>query len=129
MQENEKLLIETSQRAKSNQRRLDELERQVEEHHALGAPIKLNALAEKVGSLEKNVSEIHSLSRSVSKLADNMERMLEEQKKQREDIDALKNEPADRWSSMKRTAFTTIVSTISGGLAVGLVYLVSMFIK
>ena len=129
MQENEKLLIETSQRAKSNQRRLDELERQVEEHHALGTPIKLNALAEKVGSLEKNVSEIHSLSRSVSKLADNMERMLEEQKKQREDIDALKNEPADRWSSMKRTAFTTIVSTISGGLAVGLVYLVSMFIK
>ena len=129
MQENEKLLIETVSRSKSNQRRLDELERQVEEHHALGAPIKLNALAEKVGSLEKNVSEIHSLSRSVSKLADNMERMLEEQKKQREDIDALKNEPAERWSSMKRTAFTAIVSTVAGGLAVGLVYLVSMFIK
>ena len=129
MQENEKLLIEKVSRSKSNQRRLDELERQVEEHHALGAPIKLNALAEKVGSLEKNVSEIHSLSRSVSKLAHNMERMLEEQKKQREDIDALKNEPAERWSSMKRTAFTAIVSTVAGGLAVGLVYLVSMFIK
>ena len=129
MQENEKLLIETAQRSKSNQRRLDELERQVEEHHALGAPIKLNALAEKVGSLEKNVSEIHSLSRSVSKLADNMARMLEEQRKQREDIDALKNEPAERWSSMKRTAFTTIVSVIAGALAVGLVGIIANFMK
>ena len=129
MEENEKLLIETAQRAKSNQRRLDELERQVEEHHALGAPIKLNALAEKVDSLEKNVSEIHSLSRSVSKLADNMERMLEEQKKQREDIDALKNEPAERWGSMKRTAFTAIVSTVAGALAVGLVGIIANFIK
>ena len=61
MEENEKLLIETVQRAKSNQRRIDELEKRVDEHHALGAPIKLNALVERVDGLEKNVSEIHRL--------------------------------------------------------------------
>ncbi len=129
MEENEKLLIETVQRAKSNQRRLDELEKRVDEHHALGAPIKLNALEEKVEGLERNVSEIHRLSLSVSKLADNMERMLNEQQKQREDIDALKNEPAERWISMKRTALTAVVSTIAGGLAVGVISLLAIFMK
>lgn len=127
--EHERRITEIEARSKSNQRRIESLEKQVEEHHALGAPIKLEALTEKVGVLEKNISEIHTLSRSVSKLADNMERMLDEQQRQRKDIDILKNEPAERWSSMKRTAFTAIVSTIAGGLAVGLVYLVSMFIK
>lgn len=129
MDENEKLLIETTQRSKSNQRRIEELEKRVAEHHSLGAPIKLEALTEKVDVLEKNVSEIHTLSLSVSKLADNMERMLNEQQKQREDIDSLKNEPAERWTSMKRTAFTAIVSTVAGGLAVGLISFISMFIK
>lgn len=129
MEENEKLLIETVQRAKSNQRRLDELEKRVDEHHALGAPIKLNALVERVDGLEKNVSEIHRLSLSVSKLADNMERMLDEQQRQRKDIDALKNEPAERWNSVKRTALTAIVSTVSGGLAVGIITLLTLFIK
>ena len=127
--EHERRITEIEARSKSNQRRIESLEKQVEEHHALGAPIKLEALTEKVGVLEKNISEIHTLSRSVSKLADNMERMLEEQRKQREDIDALKNEPAERWSSMKRTAFTTIVSVIAGALAVGLVGIIANFMK
>lgn len=103
MEENEKLLIETVQRAKSNQRRIDDL--------------------------EKKVDTIQNLTLSVNKLAINMEQMLNEQKKQREDIDALKNEPADRWNSMKRTAFTTIVSAIAGALAVGLVGMIANFMK
>lgn len=103
MEENEKLLIETVQRSKSNSRRIDEL--------------------------EKKVDTIQNLTLSVNKLAINMEQMLNEQKKQREDIDALKNEPAERWSSMKRTAFTTIVSVIAGALAVGLVGMIANFIK
>lgn len=103
MEENEKLLIETVSRSKSNQHRLDDL--------------------------EKKVDTIQELTISVNKLAINMEQMLNEQKKQREDIDALKNEPADRWSSMKRTAFTTIVSVIAGALAVGLVGIIANFIK
>ncbi|MGI5896091.1 MAG: hypothetical protein ACOX6U_03945 [Oscillospiraceae bacterium] len=103
MEENEKLLIETVQRAKSNQRRIDEL--------------------------EKKVDTIQELTISVNKLAINMEQMLNEQKKQREDIDALKSEPGDRWNSMKRTAFTAVISTISGALAVGLVTLLANFVK
>ena len=103
MEENEKLLIETVQRSKSNSRRIDEL--------------------------EKKVDTIQNLTLSVNKLAINMEQMLNEQKKQREDIDALKSEPGDRWKSMKRTAFTTIVSVIAGALAVGLVGIIANFIK
>ena len=103
MEENEKLLIETISRSKSNQHRIDEL--------------------------EKKVDTIQSLTISVNKLAINMEQMLNEQRKQREDIDALKNEPAERWGSMKRTAFTTIVSVIAGALAVGLVGMIANYIK
>ncbi|MGI5896276.1 MAG: hypothetical protein ACOX6U_04890 [Oscillospiraceae bacterium] len=129
MEENEKLLIETVQRAKSNQRRIEELESRVEEHHALGVPVKLESVEEKVNRLERSVSEIHTLSLSVSKLANNMEQMLEEQREQRKDIDVLKNEPSERWNSMKRTAFTAVISTISGALAVGLVTLLANFVK
>ena len=103
MEENEKLLIETVSRSKSNQRRIDEI--------------------------EKKVDTIQSLTISVNKLAVNMEQMLNEQKKQREDIDTLKSEPANQWNSMKRTAFTTIVSVIAGALAVGLVGIIANFIK
>jgi FtsZ-binding cell division protein ZapB len=101
--EAEKLLIETISRSKSNQRRIDEI--------------------------EKKVDTIQELTISVNKLAINMEQMLNEQKKQREDIDALKSEPGDRWKSMKRTAFTTIISVIAGALAVGLVGIIANFIK
>lgn len=103
MEENEKLLIETVQRSKSNQRRIDDL--------------------------EKKVDTIQSLTISVNKLAVNMEQMLNEQKKQREDIDALKSEPAKQWNSMKRTAFTTIISAIAGALAVGFVGMIANYIK
>ena len=103
MEENEKMLIETVSRSKSNQRRIDDL--------------------------EKKVYTIQSLTISVNKLAVNMEQMLNEQKKQREDIDALKNEPAERWNSMKRTAFTAVISTLAGGLTVGIISMLSMFIK
>lgn len=103
MEENEKLLIETVQRSKSNQRRIDEI--------------------------EKKVDTIQNLTLSVNKLAINMEQMLNEQKKQREDIDTLKSEPANQWNSMKRTAFTAVISTLAGGLTVGIISILSMFIK
>ena len=101
MEENEKLLIETISRSKSNQHRIDEL--------------------------EKKVDTIQSLTISVNKLAINMEQMLNEQRKQRADIDTLKNEPAKQWNSMKRTAFTAVVSTMAGGLAVGIISMLDTF--
>lgn len=103
MEENEKLLIETVSRSKSNQRRIDEI--------------------------EKKVDTIQNLTLSVNKLAINMEQMLNEQKKQREDIDTLKSEPANQWNSMKRTAFTAVISTLAGGFTVGIISMLSMFIK
>lgn len=83
----------------------------------------------RINKLEKSVHEIQELTLSVSKLASNMEQMLEEQKRQRTDIDQLKSEPSDRWNSMKRTAFTSIISTIAGALAIGLVMLIAQYIR
>ena len=52
--------------------------------------------------------------------------MLEEQRRQGNDIDKLKAEPAEQWSSMKRTIFNTIVGAIAGAIASGLVYATAM---
>lgn len=129
MEENEKLLVETVHRAKSNQRRVEELEKRVEEHHGLGIPVKLEGLEERVGKVERMVEEIHELSRSVDSLARSVQEMLREQQGQRKEIEALKGEPGERWKSVKRTALTAVVSTVAGALAVGLVLLVANFIK
>ena len=52
----------------------------------------------------------------VKELTINMGTMLSEQKKQGEDIEKLKAEPAERWSSMKKTVFNTIVGLWPGRL-------------
>lgn len=103
MERSEEILIETCQRAKSNQKRLD--------------------------NLENKVDEIQGLTISVNKLAINMEKMLEEQQRQRQDVDALKQEPGKHWNSLKLTVLTTITSTVAGALAVGLIFMLANVLK
>lgn len=78
--------------------------------------------------LEKESQSIHELVLSVNKLAINMENMLTEQKEQGERLRKLENEPAERWNNAKKTAFTSIVSTVAGALAVGLIMLLAQFL-
>ena len=75
--------------------------------------------------LETDNKIIMELSNSVQKLAINMEQMLEEQKEQGTRLKALEDEPIKNWNSAKRTAFTTIVSTLAGALATSLIWLLS----
>lgn len=89
---------------------------------------RLNAIESQISELNSISASIQELTISVNKLAINMEHMLEEQKDQGNRIKTLENEPADRWNSAKKTAFTSAVSTVSGALAVGLIALIAQSI-
>ena len=94
--------------------------------------VKLNSHDHEIKSLKHRMDEqeeqsktIQDLVLSVQKLAMNMEAMLKEQSAQGDRLSALEKEPADRWNNMTRTIFTTIVSTVAGALAAGLIFLIA----
>lgn len=98
--------------------------------------VKLEGHEHEIGSLKHRVKEqeeqskvIQELVLSVKELALNMKNMIEVQARQSEDIEKLKAEPAERWNSAKKTAFTTIVSVVAGALATGLIFMIAQFIK
>ena len=91
-------LAEVDQRGKSNSHRIDDL--------------------------EKRADTLQELTTSVKLLAANMERMASEQMKQGDRLTALEKLPGDRWNSMTRTIFTTVVSALAGGLVAVLTGLV-----
>lgn len=88
---------------------------------------RLNAIESQVAELNSVSSNIQELTLSVNKLAINMEYMLEEQRDQGTRIKTLESEPAEKWNSAKKTAFTSIVSTIAGALAVGIIILIANY--
>lgn len=90
MEEMERTVIETQARCKSNQRRIDDL--------------------------EKKSEAIQSLALSVRDLANSTRTISEELAKQGERLTLLEQEPANRWNSMARTLVTTAVSTMTGGI-------------
>lgn len=91
-------LAEVDQRGKSNTHRIDDL--------------------------EKRADTLQELTTSVKLLAANMERMASEQMKQGDRLTALEKQPGERWNSMTRTIFTTVVSALAGGLVAVLTGLV-----
>lgn len=86
------------------------------------------SLKARVADLEEQQKCIQELAMSVKELALNMKTMMEEQKKQGDRLQKLENEPAERWNSAKKTAFTTIVSVISGALATGLIFMAAQYL-
>lgn len=86
------------------------------------------SLKARVADLEEQQKSIQELAMSVKELALNMKTMMEEQKKQGDRLQKLENEPAERWNNAKKTAFTTIVSVISGALATGLIFMVAQYL-
>lgn len=79
--------------------------------------------------LEGLVREIQSLALSVHGLAKDMEQMLHEQRDQGRRLDALEREPAEAWKNAKKTFITVILSTIAGGMATGLIFIISQSIQ
>ncbi|QNM06562.1 hypothetical protein [Qiania dongpingensis] len=89
---------------------------------------EIGSLKHRVGDLEEQTQTIQSLALSIDRLANNMERMAKEQEKQGERLKKLEDEPAERWNSAKKTAFTTIVSVVAGALATGLIMVLVQYI-
>lgn len=73
----------------------------------------LESLFEKLSS---SVDAIQSLTRSVDKLAINMDNTLKELKTQGNRIEALEKKPAKRWETMIQAAITTAVGIFLGWL-------------
>ena len=89
--------------------------------------VKLTKHQEEIGSLKHRMNDceeqqktIHKLVSSVDRLAINMQNMLEEQQRQRNDIDTLKNAPSDDYKYYKRLIIgcliTGIIGTILGAI-------------
>lgn len=94
--------------------------------------VKLEGHDHEIGSLKHRMEEqeeqnkvIQDLVISVQKLALTMEAMLKEQSMQGERLKKLEDEPAERWNSAKKTAFTTIISVVAGALATGLIFMIA----
>ena len=74
--------------------------------------------------LEQDVKELKEIHVSVKLLANNMEQMLEEQKEQGERIKKMERTPADKWNTMTRTIFTSIITAVSTAAALGIVNMI-----
>ena len=83
----------------------------------------------RIDDLEAQNQAIQDLALGVKELSINMGNMLEEQKRQGKDIEKLKAEPAERWSSMKRTIFNQMVGAGAAALAIGLILMMGQYIR
>lgn len=97
--------------------------------------VKLAEYGKEIGSLKHRATDleeqnkiIQELVLSVKELAINMRSMMEEQKDQGSRLDTLEREPAERWNSAKRTAFTTIVSVVAGAMATGAIIMMAQYL-
>lgn len=93
----DRIVIETSERSKSNTHRIEEVRARVEK-------------------LAEEHEAIHSLAISVEKIAINTTAIQKELTKQGAKIEALERVPADRWNSIIKTIITAIASAIAGGI-------------
>lgn len=89
---------------------------------------EIGSLKHRATDLEEQNKTIQELVLSVKELAINMRSMMEEQKDQGSRLDTLEREPAERWNSAKRTAFTTVVSVVAGALATGLLIMIGQYV-
>ena len=95
MDDIERTVIELDQRSKSNTKRLDRL--------------------------EKTTEAVQELATSVKLMAQSLDNMADEQKRQGERLEKLEQQPADRWNTIIKTMLTAVVSALAGGLAAMLI--------
>lgn len=68
----------------------------------------------RIGLLEENVRQIHSLTASVEKLAVSMENMAKEQEKQGKRLETLENRDGEMWRKVIAYIATAIVGIVVG---------------
>lgn len=90
---------------------------------------QIKSLKHRMDEQEEQSKTIQELVLSVKELAINMQSMIEVQGKQGDRLAKLEAEPAERWNSMKRTIFNTIVGAMAGAVASGLIFMMAQFAK
>ena len=90
---------------------------------------QIKSLKHRMDEQEEQSKTIQELVLSVKELALNMQTMIEVQGKQGDRLAKLEAEPAERWSSMKKTVFNTIVGAMAGAVATGLIYIMAQYVK
>ena len=111
MQETEFLerLTITEERSKSNTHRLDKLEPIVNEIHTMS------------NTMVQLVEEVKHTNETVSSLDEKVERMDSR-------VDIMERSPADDMRAYRRTAMASIISTIAGAIAAGLLVWVANYL-
>lgn len=77
---------------------------------------EIKSLKHRVNDMEKKQTEIETLTISVSKLAVNMQHMLEEQREQNQRLKALESAPADEVKTIHKTLLTAVITTVVGAI-------------
>lgn len=90
---------------------------------------QIKSLKHRMDEQEEQSKTIQELVLSVRELALNMQAMLKEQGDQGKRLAKLEAEPAERWSSMKKTVFNTMVGAGAGAVATGLIYIMAQYIR
>lgn len=106
----ERRITKTEERAKSNTHRIDKLEPIVGEIHTMSKTMV--QLVEEVKNTNENVC-------SLDKKIDSMDAR----------VDVMERAPAEDVKKYKTTAVTAIISTISGAFATGLIMMIAQYIK
>jgi predicted nuclease with TOPRIM domain len=85
-----------------------------------------------IDMLKEQQKTLNDLTVNIKLIAQNTNRIQEEQTKQSEKIDKVSNrineleqEPGRSWTNAKRTAFNTIVGVVAGALATGMILLIA----
>lgn len=103
-------LTEVDQRAKSNAHRLDKLEPVVDEIHTMSKTMV--RLAENIKNLHETTSDLAAKVTHIDNRVDEMERA-----------------PAEDAKKYQTTIITAIISTISGAAATGLLLMIAQYLK
>ncbi len=77
---------------------------------------EIGSLKHRLADVERKQEEIGELSRNVERLATNMELMLKEQQKQRRELDALKDAPAQEYKYYKRLIWGCVITGLVGAV-------------
>ena len=99
-------MTEVEQRAKSNSHRLDKLEPIVEEIHTLSK------------TMVQLVQEVKHTNETVNSLDEKVDRMDSR-------VDEMERAPAEDAKKYKNTAITAIISTVAGAFATGLIFFIA----
>lgn len=102
-------ITEVEQRARSNTHRLEKLEPIVDEIHTMSK------------TMVQLVEEVKHTNESVQGLDEKVDRLDNR-------VDIMERAPAEDAKKYKNTAVTAIISTVAGALATGLIFFIAQFI-